>query len=488
MRVREALEIAKVRQQLRYKLPKECLVIPEQLADVRSKYPMTLMKLFPEKYSMLGVITEYLLRYPVEQITNDLVRSLANKMFGVDIPIATLQLKTSIHYLDNARATRKKIDSLNKNRDDLLHDVVLTSSNIEGHPDICCGSHIYEVKTSGRIKQCWNEFIMQVMAYASLDSSATHVHLVFPLDSYVWSFDLSKWDKTKRKAYKDILEKAESLAPAPILQENVLMANVIMSTYGIGTHVPKLKTLPLTLQSIIDNEIDAPVQIFLGGTTSLVLKDIPDLEIAQAFDLVQKHNIQLYIHAPYTINLSDKTTSSAIIPCLVKHLEIGSAIGAKGVVVHVGKHCNRYKNEEIARNNMKIMLHDTLKSLAGMSCPLLLETPAGQGTEILVKMEDFIEFAQELASELPEHENKLFGICIDTCHVFATGSCPKKYIQYALEKADDKLKLIHYNDSMGDCGSCVDRHAMICCGKIDKQILIDCATIAFQHNIPMVME
>lgn len=57
--------------------------------------------------------------------------------------------------------------------------------------------------------------------------------------------------------------------------------------------------------------------------------------------------------------------------------------------------------------------------LATKECPLLLETPAGQGTETLKAMKDFIEFVAEIADER-------LRICLDTCHVFACGHKPKE--------------------------------------------------------------
>ena len=46
---------------------------------------------------------------------------------------------------------------------------------------------------------------------------------------------------------------------------------------------------------------------------------------------------------------------------------------------------------------------------------LLLETPAGQGSELYVDLNEFVDVYQQIGS--PEK----FGLCLDTCHVFSTG-------------------------------------------------------------------
>lgn len=56
-----------------------------------------------------------------------------------------------------------------------------------------------------------------------------------------------------------------------------------------------------------------------------------------------------------------------------------------------------------------------------------------------------------------------------------------KYLGYAIDRVGDLLKLVHFNDSKGDCGSCVDRHAFVCFGKINKEVLVvGCANIGFR--------
>ena len=251
----------------------------------------------------------------------------------------------------------------------------------------------------------------------------------------------------------------------------------LLRTYGIGGHIKKQRTLTATANTIVASGIaHVPVQIFLSGTLSLAPKNVPGKELLEARDLIDRHDIRLFIHAPYTINLADgELAHEANVSCLQSLLAIGSAIGSMGVVVHVGKHCNRWSPEQ-ARENMKRSIQEVVRP--GYACPLLLETPAGQGTELLTTPEDFIQFCRDLN----------LGICIDTCHVFACGTCPMKYLDYVLSNAPELLKLIHFNDSKARLGSRVDRHAFVGTGQIDLSTLIDVAAKAAEHGIPMLTE
>lgn len=470
MRVLEILSQRETAKALRYKIPKECQTIPPALLEIKTHYPTSLMKSFPkpDQYLMLGVLTEYLLRLPIDEIHPENLKMQCQTLFSIEIPQKTLALSSTLQYLTQIKNTRALLDQHTTQH--FSYDQTLQIETVEGHPDIVSGSDIFEVKTTGQIKPSWTSFLLQVFAYAAIDLTATRVHLVFPLSAYIWSFDLKNWDLKKRNTYRKLLTETKPI--------DTTQAAQIFSTYKIGTHVQKKKTLP---DSILGYDI--PIQIFLGSPTGLGLKEPDAKELQDTRDLVRANATQLFIHAPYTINLSDMTDAATT--CLTKQLEIGAAIKAKGVVVHVGKHCNRF-HSEVARNRMKMAIQEALK--AGHDCPLLLETPAGQGTELLVPMKEFIDFALETSYELTPQELPNFGICLDTCHVFAGSHCPREYMIYTLAHAKPLLKLIHFNDSLGTCGSCVDRHAIICCGKIDKQVLIDCAELATEHSIPMLTE
>jgi endonuclease IV len=253
----------------------------------------------------------------------------------------------------------------------------------------------------------------------------------------------------------------------------------LLRAYGIGAHVQKQRTLPATIRTIVVNGMEAvPVQIFLSGRLSLMPRNdlFSEGELSATRELIDASNVRLFIHAPYTVNLADGGIAlEANVQCLQKQLEVGSAIGAKGVVVHVGKHCHRSLPGE-AREQMRRTIEEIVRP--GYACPLLLETPAGQGTELLTTPEDFMGFCRDLS----------LGMCIDTCHVFACGACPMQYLDSVLATCPELLKLIHFNDSMARRGSRTDRHAFVGTGEIGLERLIEVAHRASEYRIPMLTE
>ena len=257
-----------------------------------------------------------------------------------------------------------------------------------------------------------------------------------------------------------------------LIQKRNIPQNMITSTFPIGFHIKKEQSLYQSLLPYLDKQI--PLQIFLGNPMTKTCELKPD-DITKTHMLITQANISLFIHAPYVINLSSGSQ-----PCLRKILEYGSQLGAKGVVVHVGKAC--HDRPEVALDQMTTHLQEILP-FSTETCPLLLETPAGQGTELLAgQMEQFNEYCSGFGPGL--------GICIDTCHVFAAGIQPFDYVSGTLTHPtwNQMVKLIHLNDSVKPFGSRVDRHAVLGGGEIGMTDLLNIAQMATDAGIPMVNE
>jgi endonuclease IV len=156
-----------------------------------------------------------------------------------------------------------------------------------------------------------------------------------------------------------------------------------------------------------------------------------------------------------------------------------------GCVVHCGKYTKNTALEGLI--NMKqaiIYIIETIIELK-LTSKLILETSTGQGTELLYRYDEFLNFYNSFEDEYKNY----FKICIDTCHVFASGyKDPLLYIKYIHKKDPTLIKLIHFNDSKGDCSSCVDRHEMIGDGKIGLDVLENIAIFCKENNYPMVYE
>ena len=66
------------------------------------------------------------------------------------------------------------------------------------------------------------------------------------------------------------------------------------------------------------------------------------------------------------------------------------------------------------------------------------------------KYNDFKEFYARFTNS---QQACCLKICIDTCHVFASGFDPLKYLKDFYELYPDSLVLVHYNDSKTKIGS-----------------------------------
>jgi deoxyribonuclease-4 len=243
--------------------------------------------------------------------------------------------------------------------------------------------------------------------------------------------------------------------------------------FNIGAHINKGSKLSETLESLSPTK---PYQIFL--TERYATFNIKEDEILRCAEIVERKNLKIFVHTPYCLNISNEDTY--IVESLRKHLLVCSRLKFKGCVVHVGKSVKRTIPESI--DNMRKNILDAIE-VASVDCPLLLETPAGQGTELLKIREEFTDFVLSIGDDR-------LGICIDTCHIFSLGYMPMDYINFIVndERLLKYLKLFHYNDSETACDSHVDRHAYMFCGKIPMKQLVSVAFVGQNYNIPMVIE
>jgi len=170
-------------------------------------------------------------------------------------------------------------------------------------------------------------------------------------------------------------------------------------------------------------------------------------------------------HSNYLINLgtNDPEIRSKSLECLKREFPYARAYGCSHFVLHVGKHKDEtleqgIKNVADGINSIK----ETM--LKYKDVMLLLETVAGQGSEIGRDFDDLAKIFALLDKEI----KPLVGVCVDTCHIFAAGydiRTPEKAdaVVKAMEKAFGigKVRFIHLNDALKELGSHVDRHQHI---------------------------
>jgi deoxyribonuclease IV len=174
------------------------------------------------------------------------------------------------------------------------------------------------------------------------------------------------------------------------------------------------------------------------------------------------------IHMIYLINpaAKDREMRKKSLDSLTHALRVGDGIGALGVVVHPGA-----LKEDTRTNARKRAVKLIKEALArSESCPIIYENTAGSPQLLGL---DFDETAQLIdATGGP----KRLGLCIDSCHLHATGYDvrTKEGMKDLVDEIDAKvglkqLKCLHVNDSRDERGSNRDRHAAIGKGEIGRK-------------------
>jgi len=353
------------------------------------------------------------------------------------------------------------------------------SVHISGHPDVIIDNCIYDIKTTGRFSKMRILTIFQLLSYYALYNEKnpniiTHVGLILPAQKKVVKVKISGWDwKPFLNQLCDCVKIVERLSPSPI---DIIMFQLTVYPY-VGATISKDKTLYNTIKN---HDPMIPCQIFFAGRTKADFK-ITDSELQKLSDLVINSKYRVYVHSPYTLNLSKKYDDNWVVNSLKKNLNTASIIGCKGVVVHCGI---KTKDVEYATayDNMTYSVVESVCD-ATEECPLLIETSAGETGELLSHPEEMVVFY----NNLPDEVRRKVKICVDTCHVFSAGYIPMDYIRM-LEENKVPIGLVHYNDSEGDKGCCKDSHARIGTGYIGLSEMINVGNYCIQNNISMVVE
>ena len=238
-------------------------------------------------------------------------------------------------------------------------------------------------------------------------------------------------------------------------------------TIYIGAHINREKTIVKTMEAITKNGGNC-LQLFVSNPRSASLVNI-DNYINVADDIKEysnKNNFKTIIHSSYTINLArDFKNGKRAVPIdecfwvqlLLHELKISHLINSLGVVVHVGKHTTLSYNNGL--ENMRAALEYIIDVLHmnNIKAKIIIETPAGQGSELLTDLHDFIAFYNSFTNE----QKKYLGICLDTAHVWAAGYEISEAYEIICNKNANDLMAIHLNNSIVAKGSNVDRHTTL---------------------------
>ncbi len=210
------------------------------------------------------------------------------------------------------------------------------------------------------------------------------------------------------------------------------------------------------------------IQIFTKSNRQWKSKKISEDDISKFLTQQKKSTIQLVVaHASYLINLGSSTSSivAKSIDALVEELQRCDLLQIPFLVLHPGTMHTQNEKESllfIAEN-----INTVFKKAKPKKVMLLLETMAGQGSTVGSTFEQIATIISHVS------QKKYIGVCLDTCHIFASGytfdtpeTYKKLWQQFDQTIGLSKLKVFHINDSKKNLGSRVDRHEHIGQGMI----------------------
>ena len=215
-------------------------------------------------------------------------------------------------------------------------------------------------------------------------------------------------------------------------------------------------------------------------------KEIDEKDVEKFLNFAKEHEFgKIVAHAPYTMNLcaAKEDVRSFSKEMLLDDLKRMEYTPYNYYNFHPGSHVGQGTEKGIAL--IAEALNEALKP--EQTTTVLLETMAGKGTEVGRTFEELREILDRV--EL----NDKMGVCLDTCHVWDGGYDIVNDLDDVLNEFDrviglDRLKAVHFNDSMNDCGSHKDRHAKIGEGKIGAEAMRRVALHPLLEGRPFILE
>lgn len=233
----------------------------------------------------------------------------------------------------------------------------------------------------------------------------------------------------------------------------------------------------------------------LGGDTFAFFTRNPRGGAAKAIDpedakalvaYMQEHHFgKLVAHGPYTMNVcaAKENVRSFSREMLADDLERMQFIPGNYYNFHPGSHVGQGVEAAIP------MIADALNAALKPEhqTTVLLETMAGKGSEMGRNFEELRAVIDRV-----ELSDKV-GVCFDTCHTWDGGYDLAGGLDEVLGLFDeiiglDRLKAVHFNDSMNICGSHKDRHQKIGEGEIGAKVLKAVVQHPLLQGKPFILE
>jgi len=256
-----------------------------------------------------------------------------------------------------------------------------------------------------------------------------------------------------------------------------------------GAHMSVAGGLPRAVERAVVHRCDA-LQIFAKNANQWRGRELPREEIREFRAKVRAARIGPVVsHASYLINLAstNPVLRQQSLDAMGDEIDRAEALGLLGVVLHPGAYT--IGSEADGLTLIAGALLDLLRARRRGKTMVLLENTAGQGTTLGATFEQLASIVARTG------DHRRIGVCLDTCHLLASGydiCTPEGYAstfkQFGRLVGFDRLKAFHMNDSKKPLGSRVDRHEHIGQGHLGLEPFRRIVNDRRFRDLPMLLE
>ncbi|MEW6535401.1 MAG: deoxyribonuclease IV [Candidatus Auribacterota bacterium] len=231
------------------------------------------------------------------------------------------------------------------------------------------------------------------------------------------------------------------------------------------------------------------IQIFTKNNNRWMDKPLEKQEIDLFIERWRSSSIKHIIsHTGYLINLANPSENwKKSMESMEDEIIRAHQLGISGLVLHPGSHLG--EGESAGLRKIADSLNALIAKHPEFDGQVLLETTAGQGTNLGYTFEQIAALLN--MAEKPER----FGVCLDTCHIYAAGYDITTEDAYHATMAQfdavigiDRIKAVHLNDTKFGLGSKRDRHEHVGQGELGLEPFRFLLNDPRFSEIPLVLE
>lgn len=253
----------------------------------------------------------------------------------------------------------------------------------------------------------------------------------------------------------------------------------------IGSHVSSSKGF-LAMGKITQKLGGNTFAFFTRNPRGGAAKEIDMQDVNALIDFMKVNEFgPLVAHAPYTMNVCAakediRKFSKDMLKDDIQRME---CLPGNYYNFHPGSHVGQ--GEDVGIALIVEALNEALTK--EQSTIVLLETMAGKGSEVGRNFEELKRIIDQV-----EYSDKL-GVCLDSCHIWDGGYDIVDRLDEVLQEFDqiiglERLKAIHFNDSMNPCGAHKDRHEKIGEGHLGLEAMKRIACHPLLQGKPFILE